>query len=247
MKKRLTLQFLFWNIIILYTVQFVFMGVNILGMKSGFTFSKGLYNFTFDAGAFCENYIDKLSLSEQGFSLNEQDAKVIKDNEIWLQVIDTSNKEVYSLNKPEEIPCQYLVGELLQYSRNGWSMPKPSTIYSRDFEKEGNKYSLMLGFPISKVFTHTFRFTQDDINFYKGLIGFTLLLTLGAGYLFSKKLASPMADIVEDIKYLAEGKYEIRNKKRSELYTTVDENIMKLGQALRQAEEERKNIDKHMT
>jgi signal transduction histidine kinase len=222
----------------------VFIGVNILGVQTGFAFSKSFYNFSFAPGTFCESYIEKLTMSDTGFTLGEADSKVITDNEIWIQVLDASNKEIYSLNKPTEIPPEYLAAELIQYSKNGWSLPKPATIYARTFEKEGKKYSIILGFPIQKVFTYTLRFTQDDVKFYMGLIVLTFLLTLGAGYLFSRKLASPMADIVEDINCLAQGKYEIRNKKRSEIYRTVDENLMKLGQVLREAEEERKNIDK---
>jgi signal transduction histidine kinase len=244
MKKRLTLQFLFWNIIILYIVQFVFFGVNIISMRSGLAFSKGFYNFTFAPAPFCESYIEKLSVSNEGFNLEQEDSKVITDNEIWLQVLDASNKEIYSLNKPTEIPPEYLAAELIQYSKNGWSMPKASTIYAKTFEKEGKRYSLIVGFPIAKVFTYTLRFTQDDIKFFKGLIVLTFLLTLGAGYLFSRKLASPMADIVEDINFLAKGKYELRKKKKSALYRNVDENIIKLGQVLKQTEEERKDIEK---
>lgn len=244
MKKKLTFQFLFWNIIVLYIVQAVFLGVNLLAIHRGFSFSNNFYNFSFDAGKFSEGYKQKLMSNDKDFNLKEGDIKVLEENGIWLQVLDDSNKEIYCANKPKEIPTEYLAGDLIKYSVNGWRMPKPSTIYSQTFDKNGKKYSLILGFPIEKIFTKTFIFTDEAVNFYLALIGLTFLLTIIAGYLFSRKLVSPVAEVIDNVKLLSNEKYNIKNIKKSGVYKEVNENIQTLAEVLKQNEEKRKSIDK---
>ncbi|MCH5138350.1 hypothetical protein JMF89_14230 [Clostridiaceae bacterium UIB06] len=171
MKKKLTLQFLFWNIIILYIVQAVFLGGNLLAIHRGFSFSNNFYNFSFNPEKFSEGYRQKLVSDAGSFNLKEEDKKVLVDHGIWLQVLDNSNKEIYSFNKSKEIPTEYLAGDLIKYSVNGWKMPKASTIYSQTFDKNGKKYSLIVGFPIEKIFIKTFVFTYEAVDFYLALIG----------------------------------------------------------------------------
>lgn len=244
MKKKLTLQFLFWNIIILYIVQAVFLGVNLLAIHRGFSFSNNFYNFSFKPEKFSEGYKQKLINNVKGFNLKEEDKKILVDHDIWLQILDNSNKEIYSANKPKEIPIEYLAGDLIEYSSNGWKMPKPSTIYSQTFDKNGQKYSLILGFPIEKIFTKTFVFTEEAVEFYLALIALTFLLTIIAGYLFSRKLVSPVAEVIDNVKLLSQGKYNIKNIKKSGVYKEVNENVQSLAEVLKQNHEKRKEIDK---
>lgn len=244
MKKRLTLQFLFWNIIILYIVQAVCLGVNLLAIHKGVSFSNNFYNFSFNPGKFSEGYKQKLISNVKDINLKEEDKKVLLDHDIWLQVLDNSNKEIYSVNKPIEIPTEYLAGDLIKYSVNGWKMPKPSTIYSQTFDRNGKKYSLILGFPIEKIFIKTFVFTDEAVEFYLALIGLTFLLTIIAGYLFSKRLVSPVANVIDNVKLLSQGKYNIKNIKKSGVYKEVNENVQSLAEVLKQNHEKRKEIDK---
>lgn len=243
MKRKLTLQFLFWNIIVLYIVQILCLGVNLLAIHKGFSFSNNFYNFSFHGQEISKGYRQKLVHNVQGINLKDEDIKVLVDNGIWLQVLDNSNKEIYSANKPKEIPTEYLAGDLIEYSVSGWKMPKPSTIYSETFDKNGKKYSLILGFPTEKIFTKTFVFTEETINFYLGIIVFTFVLTIIAGYLFSRKLVSPVADVIDNVKLLSQGKYNIKNIKRSGVYKEVNENVQTLAKVLKQNDDKRKSID----
>lgn len=244
MKRRLTLQFLFWNVIVLFLVQFLFMAFNIAAVHNGFSFSKNFYNFSFDGGKFTDQYKDKLIKSGRNFNLSKADKKVLVDNDIWIQVLNNSNKEVYNANKPKEIPKEYLAADLIRYSFRGWQMPKPSTMYSETFNRNGQTYSLLIGFPIQKLFSYTLVFTNESVNFYVALIVLTFVFTIIAGYLFSRKLASPVADIIDNIKLLSRGKYTVNDRKKTGVYKDVRENIEMLSQVLKQNDEERKSMEK---
>ncbi|WML37328.1 HAMP domain-containing sensor histidine kinase [Clostridium sp. OS1-26] len=244
MKKKLTMQFLFWNVIILFLIQFVFFAVNILSIHKGMAFSKNFYNFTFSTTEFSQKYRDKLINGAQSFNLNEDDIKVLTENNIWIQVLDSYSREVYNVNKPKEIPTEYLAGELVDYTVNGWKMPKPSTIHTEVFNKGGQKYSLILGFPIEKISQRVLVFNEETIKFYFALIILAFVLTILMGYLFSRKLATPIADIIDNIKILSQGKFKIKSIKKIGVYTEVNENINKLAKKLEENEEERKSVDK---
>lgn len=245
MKKRLTLQFLFWNIIIIYIVQFIFFSVNLLAVHKGFSFSNKFYNFTFSPSEVCEQYKIKLLNSSDDFNLNNEDIKVLTDNNVWLQVLDESNKEIFNINKPQEIPKEYLAGDLVQYSTRGYKMPKPSTISAKTFEKNGQKYSVIMGFSANDTFTYTLDFTDEAFKFYEALILLTFLLTIIAGYLFSRKLATPVSDIISNIKLLSKGDFNIKTKKKIGLYKEVNENLKNLANVLYENQQERKNMYKH--
>lgn len=243
MKRKLTLQFLFWNIIVIYAVQAVFFGVNILSVRKNFSFSKSFYNLSFEPSSVLSDYEYKLANSKD-FNLKGADIKKLTDNDIWLQVLNSSNKEIYSINKPKEIPKEYLAGDLIRYSQNEWTMPRAATLYSKTFDKNGEKYSLILGFLPKHVLTYRIMLTEESKKFYIGLIILGAILTITAGYLFSRKLAAPVADIIADIKMLSQGQYEVKDIKESEIYREVNENIKVLSEALKKNEEERKEMEK---
>lgn len=64
-----------------------------------------------------------------------------------------------------------------------------------------------------------------------------------AGYLFSRKLATPVANIIDNIKILSQGKFKVNNIKKVGVYTEVKDHINKLAKISEENEQERKNID----
>ncbi|WP_077834549.1 sensor histidine kinase [Clostridium felsineum] len=244
MKTKLTLQFLFWNVIIIFFIQFVFMGVNLLGLYKGFAFSKNFYNFNFNTSEISDKYKNKIINSKKGFQLTKSDIKVLKDNGIWLQILDDSNKEINNINKPKEIPKEYLTGDAMRYANNAYAMPKASTIHADTFIKAGKKYSLILGFPTEKIWRYTFSFTAESMKFYMSLIFLNFILIILAGYLFSRRLASPVADIIDNIKIISKGKYKVKNINKFGIYEEVNENLKNLASIIKENEEERKSTEK---
>ncbi|MBZ9622434.1 HAMP domain-containing histidine kinase [Clostridium sp. FP2] len=138
---------------------------------------------------------------------------------------------------------EYLAGELVDYTLNGWKMPKPSTIYSQVFNKNGQRYSLIVGFPVGKMYRLPLSLTQESIIFYIALIILTFILTILVGYLFSRKLATPIADIIDNIKNLSQGKFNVKNVKRIGVYNEVNKNINKLAVNLEENQKERTNLE----
>lgn len=244
MKKRLTLQFLFWNIIVLYIIQFLFFSLNILSVQRGFSFSKGFYNFAFSPNKICEKYKTSFEKSDDKFNLNADDLKVLTDNNIWIQILDNTNKEIKTINKPSEIPSEYLAGDLIKYAKSSSQMPTGSSIIARTFDKNNKKYSLIMGFPGNQTMSYTLGFTNESFKFYLALIVLGFILTIVAGYLFSRRLAKPVAGIIDDIKSLAKGDYNLKFKKKSGVYKEVNNNLNNLANTLIEVKKERENAMK---
>lgn len=64
---------------------------------------------------------------------------------LWLQVIEESGWEVFSHNKPEDIPEKYTASELIAFSTSAYK--DGNTIFVSSFEESGQTWNYLIGFP----------------------------------------------------------------------------------------------------
>lgn len=240
MKRRLTIRFLLCNMAIFYIAFFVYVGLNQIFMRSDISKNDNLYNNNFSIPKVMDIVLEDIERAPKGHWVSEDNIKFLRDNRIWIQILDESNYEVYSLNKPENMPKEYMAGELVRYTISPWKMPSPAVISSSIFERNEEKYSLIIAFPADELHQYTLNFTNESIKFHISMMIFTIIIMIVIAYLFSSKLAKPIADIVEDIGDLKEGKYESKNKKKrkSSIYNPVTRNIEDLGGILKKSKDE---------
>lgn len=237
-------MFLLCNIILFQIGFLIFTIMNIFIMKNDISFGEKVFNTSFNISNFIEESKENIYLKDGVYSINNNVENLFVQNNIWLQILNNNNEEIFEVNKPKDVPREYTTSELINYKDNPWSSPYPSTLIVDSINGNGANNTLVVGLPIDKVFRHKLTFTEEGFKFqiiYMGI--FTIGLTLLVGYFFSKRLVEPIGNIIDDIEILKEGKQpKIRNT--DFLYKSVEDNINELSEVLKKNEIEREKIDK---
>lgn len=243
MKKKLIFMFLLSNII-LFQIGFLIFGLmNVFTMKNNISFGEELFNTSFNVNEFTEATKGDISFLDGKYVINNTRKDLLIKNNIWLQILDKDNKQIFEVNKPESVPNEYTTVELVDYKTYPWNSPHPATLAIDEINGVDSNNTLVIGFPIDKVFSHKLTFTDEGFKFqiiYMGMLA--IALTLVIGYFFSKILVEPIGDIMDDIETLKEGKF-LKRRSRDFLYKNVDENIHSLSEALNRNKIERDKIE----
>lgn len=241
MKKKLIVMFLLCNIL-LFQIGFLIFGlINVFIMNNNISFGEELFNTSFNIKDFMEVTKKDISFINGKYVINNARKEILIKNNIWLQILDKDNKQIFEVNKPEKVPNKYTTTELVDYKTYPWDSPYPATLAIDEISSDNN--TLIIGFPIKKVFTYRLTFTDEGFNFqvvYMGILA--IALTLVVGYFFSKRLVEPIGDIIEDIETLKEGRF-LKVRSRDFLYKKVDENIQQLSETLNSNKIEREKIE----
>lgn len=243
MKKKLIFMFLLSNII-LFQIGFLIFGLmNVFTMKNNISFGEELFNTSFNVNEFTEATKGDISFLDDKYVINNNRKDLLIKNNIWLQILDKNNNQIFEVNKPESVPNKYTTVELVHYKTYPWNFPHPATLAIDEINGVDSNNTLVIGFPIDKVFSHKLTFTDEGFKFqiiYMGILA--IALTLVIGYYFSKILVEPIGDIMDDIETLKEGKF-LKKRNRDFLYKNVDENIHSLSEALNRNKIEREKIE----
>ncbi len=106
MKIKLTAKILI-SMILVFQITFLIYGLlNLLIYKTDISFGEKIYSVSFSTSDFIEPFIEELE-DRNDFSLNDENIKRLKENNVWIQVLDKSNNEVFKENKPDNIPTSY--------------------------------------------------------------------------------------------------------------------------------------------
>lgn len=244
MKIKLTIRFLLYNLIIFHIGYIVFIAMNLIIISNDISLGEKLFNVTFNIREFIDDTIDDIGFTSGSYNIKDETKEVLIDNGIWIQILDPYNKEVFNINKPNEIQNEYRTAQLINNKFDPWRSDKPSTLMVEEIDISGEINTVVIGFPIDKVFTYKFLFTDEGFRFQFIYLGIAAIsLTLIVGFLFSRSLASPISNIINDIELLKEGK-PINNKNKNSLYRSVNENILKLSTILDNNKLEREKVDK---
>lgn len=241
-KIRITLKLLLSMVMVFYITMLVYIILNLMIFNSKITFGNGLFNLSFSPADFIQKYADDLE-KDRDFNLDSDNETVLIDNNIWIQVLDKNNNQVYEVNKPENIPNNYLLPDLINFIENPWQSDAPTTISTRNIKLNNEQYTLLIGFPINKLGRTVITYTEDFLKYHGMIILFALCLMTFITYLFSRSIVKPMVSVVNDIDDLKHGIYSVKKEKKG-VYKEVSKNINDLSIVLKKNEIERKEIDK---
>lgn len=169
----------------------------------------------------------------------------------WLQVIDSSGREIGSFNKPLEVKTNYTTSEI------EWASVNPVKIKKYYFHMIPD---VPTGHPNSKVrLTYVIGIPQPAIDL-KNVIDFnldyfrvgdtpivrsliiTLIIALVLGYMFAVRLNRPVVRMTDCITVMADGNYDLDFPKDS-FYKDVFKCLEKMSKSLKTAEQERKKLE----
>ena len=241
MKMKLTVKILISMILVFQITFFIYGILNLVIYKTDISFGEKVYSVSFSTSDFIEPYIEDLE-KENDFNLNYENINKLKENNVWIQVLDIKNNEVFKENKPDNIPSSYNTAELIDFIQSPWESAAPTTISTREILKGSEKYTLLTGFPINKVFKLGFTFTEESFNYHLGMMIFGFVLVGIVAYIFSRNLVKPMVSVVQDIEDLKDGIYKAKKNKKG-VFEEVSKNINNLSIILKENEMHRKEVD----
>ncbi len=188
-----------------------------------------------------EQYVrfdDKIYITNQG-------KEIIRDNSLWVQIIDKNGNVLDAYNTGESISKKYDVFEITQDSMNSDAI-KNQTLFVSSFMEHSN-YGVIIGCDSSRVSKYNVKITGGIkkaivISLIVLIIVF-VIIGIFAGIIYSKSISEPVINIVENINSLEQDK-ELIIYDRKSIYSQVYESIKKLQVRLNDAKEERAKIEK---
>lgn len=188
-----------------------------------------------------EQYVrfdDKIYITNQG-------KEIIRDNSLWVQIIDKNGNVLDAYNTGESIPKKYDVFEITQDSMNSNAI-KNQTLFVSSFMEHSN-YGIIIGCDSSRVSKYNVKITGGIkkaivISLIVLIIVF-VIIGIFAGIIYSKSISEPVINIVENINSLEQDK-ELIIYDRKSIYSQVYESIKKLQVRLNDAKEERVKVEK---
>lgn len=195
---------------------------------------------------FTREFQEYLIIDKDKISINSNGKKLLKEKEAWIQVLDEEGNEVYNYQKPVKVRKHYTPMELIHAYK--YTTADVSTIFVSEKKIENRSYSYIIGFPFKRIHRNVISYDSYNLNnTIKN--GMHLILIIDSfiallfGYLFSRKLTKPLVNVINDVKSLSEGEYNLERKQEG-IYKEVYSNINNLSSKLRSNEEERKKLDK---
>jgi len=191
-----------------------------------------------------ENDLAKnLVYTNGNFSLRKTYINLIKDNKLWLQLIDEDGNEVFSYLKPSKYRKNYTATSLLStFKKPHWEMGY--TVKSAMIKHNNKNYTYLLGFP------NQYGLSYEQARLLEYILMRILLLVVIiivssyiAAKIYSKFMIQPLLKVVDSIKNLANENYDniFQDKK---IFTDVSNNLYKLAIKLKKAKKERIKLDK---
>lgn len=178
--------------------------------------------------------------------VKEDGKKQILKNDEWIQIIDENFKEVYSFNKPKIVPTKYIP---IEYTHIYKYDIANSSVFVSEKKYNNKSFSYIIGFPLKRVAKHTITFNPSALKsfFWNGVL---LLLCINilvaiiiAYFLFGKRMAKPLQNIINGINNLSKGNYEARYPEQG-VYKGVFSNLNNLRKTLKESKEKREELEK---
>lgn len=186
--------------------------------------------------------VEQTNVIDQELSIGSKLEEDLKNNQMWMQVLDEQGNEAFSFNKPKSIPDHYIPGELvsdyLYPAKKGFQL---STWYKT---LDNQELTWVLGKPMTNH--NPFQYWANNL-WVLSVIIMGIIMAL----FFGRQLGAPLLYIVAWIENLSIDKYEKpksdrgwRSKNETKTYKELTQALSKLTSTLQRNREERKVLEK---
>lgn len=188
---------------------------------------------------------DNIEVINGSIHLNDMAKEELINNNIWVQFIDNSLNEIYSFNKPANIPELYTPIEFIHAYKNDI---EESTVFIFQKELNGREYSYFIGVSCEYASKYNILFKPNEVKKLLSniiiIIIIDILAIISFSYLyFSRRFSKPIKEIIEYIFRLSKGNYTIQNSD-FKIYIHIFSCLDKLRDTLKRNEEKKYKIDK---
>lgn len=152
---------------------------------------------------FTKDFSRYIAFADDVPRIKQSGLKLLQENNLWLQIIDTNGDEIQSFDKPQEIPGHYSPSDLLNIYQNGTG---DYSVFLGSIQSGGKEWTYLIGFPmqISKITTYV---NKDRFATAKPIvlvmICVMLLLLIASGFLYSFIITKQMALMRKSIREIA--------------------------------------------
>ncbi len=221
-----------------------------IGIASGFTYFYSSTSVKSDGTVvnsnwpknFTQDFEEYLSLSEGGAAVSEQGLSLLRENNLWIQILDQTGKEVYSYDKPSDIADSYLPYELLERFQN---RSGKDSVFIGSKSGENSSYTYLIGFPMSiekiVAYVDTARYNSSKVLIVS-ILAFTALLLIGITIFYNTLISRHMRQICEALQAVASREY--KGNMKSSFLSEIYEGIELLNQDIKAGDMRREQDEK---
>ncbi|MBU5439942.1 HAMP domain-containing histidine kinase [Tissierella sp. MSJ-40] len=206
-----------------------------------------IYSTPAGAEKFASDFFQFIEFKDNDPYVSEEGIEILKKYNGWIQILDNNGDEVYNNLKPDNAPIHYSPVEIVHaYKYNG--VIGDSSIFIGMIKNNDLKYSYIIGLPYNLVARYVVYFNFSNIfkSYKQGIfvtLFSTLLVTISISYLFGRKLTNPLSKIIDGIKILADGDYNVYYPEKG-VYKDIYSNLNNLSIKLKESKIEKENLNK---
>ncbi|MBT2664610.1 HAMP domain-containing histidine kinase [Bacillus sp. ISL-4] len=240
MKWKLTRRFLGSVVTIVVIVGIV----NTILLLS-LLFYRAMHNFEAEevsAENFSRTFSQYVELIDNKPIVNEEGLKKLRNNNAWIQFLNDEGEQVAAFYTPQKLQTVYSPVEIVQMYKY-----KEIDAETTVFVGEAHNFSYFVGVKEQKIGRYVITYDYEKVfkNFNILLVIFLIvdiIIALVIGFLFGKKLTSPLNILIEGIQQLRERRFKKMSIPKG-VYEDVFRNMNELSVKLDQYEKERDQLD----
>ncbi|MFE4812972.1 sensor histidine kinase [Peribacillus simplex] len=240
MKWKLTRRFLGSVVTIVVIVGIV----NTILLLS-LLFYRAMHNFEAEevsAENFSRTFSQYVELIDNKPIVNEEGLKKLRNNNAWIQFLNDEGEQVAAFYTPQKLQTVYSPIEIVQMYKY-----KEIDAETTVFVGEAHNFSYFVGVKEQKIGRYVITYDYEKVfkNFNILLVIFLIvdiIIALVIGFLFGKKLTSPLNTLIEGIQQLRERRFKKMSIPKG-VYEDVFRNMNELSVKLDQYEKKRDQLD----
>lgn len=217
---------------VIFIINILFMRENIYNQGMPYDFEPTKYILEVE-----ENIVQ---LPNDGVGLNEEGIMALDKYNSGIQILNASNREVFSYKKPELAPNFYSNVDLINlFSSN------ETTIFLEEKEVGEKTYTYIVFLDTQKVNRVIYTYDVSALrraHHFPTLILINCILILILSFLFTMRIARPINRIIDKIVKLSKGDYSKSTINRG-IYYKIEEKLNQLTERLTANEHERVKLE----
>ncbi|MET1177077.1 HAMP domain-containing sensor histidine kinase [Peribacillus simplex] len=206
---------------------------------------RAMHNFEAEevsAENFSRTFSQYVELIDNKPIVNEEGLEKLRSNNAWIQFLNDEGEQVAAFYTPQKLQTVYSPVEIVQMYKY-----KEIDAETTVFVGEAHNFSYFVGVKEQKIGRYVITYDYEKVfkNFNILLVIFLIvdiIIALVIGFLFGKKLTSPLNILIEGIQQLRERRFKKMNIPKG-VYEDVFRNMNELSVKLDQYEKERDQLD----
>lgn len=191
---------------------------------------------------FTSEFSNYITIASDAPLIKQSGLKVLQENSLWLQIIDTNGDEVQSFDKPKGVPLHYSPTSILNMCQNGI---RDYSVFLGSVHSGEEEWTYLIGFPIqiSKV---TMYASKDKFTTFKPIVlimlGVLLFLLTISSFIYNFIVAKQTKQIRKSIREISSRTYIPVQNNGS--YGDIYEELNIMNSEIRSGEEARAKDEK---